>query len=178
MSPASVTLWRGKLIDGCDGLQDDARLGASLLRQPLGREDVDRHGQLLGRGVPGARAHHHVDRRQLHRAPAEGEVLLHDIAAGDRHPLGPGLEADQPDADVVGAGRHAADLVPAVGAGGGAEAGPLDRDRGVRQGGPTAVGNAPLERARLRGETGGGYQRQCQIDGQPNRAYEHGTSIC
>ena len=63
-------------------LKDDAGLGAPLPLELLRGEDVHRDGQLLRGRVPGAGAHHDVDRRELDRAPQQGEIPRRSSACG------------------------------------------------------------------------------------------------
>ena len=156
-------------------LQNDTGLGAALLGQLLGGEDVHRHGQLLGGGMAGARAHDHVDRSQLHGAAGEREVLTGLIAGHDVHLLGSGLKADQPDPDGVVPGGNTPNLVDAPARGHGAGLGAFDDHGRVGQRCPAAVRHGAAERRRLGGERGGDNDQR-EAPTPSDDASSHGPS--
>ena len=116
-------------------LEDRAQLAGALFRDHLGREHVHRNGQLIRRGVPGARSDHHVDRGQLHRRLGDRQIDVDGRVGGHVDRDRRGTVADDPGPHRLGTDRDTANRVPAIGRGGDPERRPIDRnDRPVHPG--------------------------------------------
>src|SRR5205814_10461008 len=97
------------------------------------RENVDRHGELLRRGVSCARPDDHVYEREADGLRFEREVLRDGHGAFDDYARRARLISKQPHAQRVGARRDATDLVAALIVARGAEPTPFGADRRPRE---------------------------------------------